>query len=222
MNSKIALKPGELTLLPEPPKKSTGSNHHPPDYRQEITLLDGSKAIIRPILREDRNALLAFHSRLSEETRFLRYHYLKGELTEEDLKNFCEIDYHDSMALIAETEKEGYKEIIGVGRYFRLPHDHTAEVAFVVQDTAQKKGIGTQLLKHLAILAWQQDIRHFVGEVLRQNGRMLSIFRKSDPGMGQEIDSPCTCNITISVAEAMDGKSKAFNTNACRVKLDKS
>jgi RimJ/RimL family protein N-acetyltransferase len=205
MNEKIALKPGELKFLVESPEKNSAKVNMP-DYHQQITLLDGRKAMIRPISCDDRNELLAFHSRLSEDTRFLRYHYLKGALTEEDLNNFCDMDYHNSLALVAEMEKDGHPEIIGVGRYFRLPVDHTAEVAFVVEDDEQNKGIGTQLLKHLAILAYQQDIHHFVGEVLRQNGRMLSIFRKSDPGMGQEVDSPCTCNISISVAEARDGE----------------
>ncbi len=218
MNNEMALNLGEFTLLPKMPDKELSLNHLPPDYRKEITLLDGSKATVRPIVCEDKPALLEFHSRLSEETLFLRYHYFKGKLTDSDLKNFCEIDYSDVMALVAEAEREGRKAIIGVGRYSRIPPDHTAEVAFVVQDNEQHKGIGTQLLKYLAILAWQRGIRYFVGEVLRQNGRMLSIFRKSDPKMEQEIDSPCTCNVILSVAEIMDGKSRVLGTKACTLK----
>jgi GNAT superfamily N-acetyltransferase len=124
-------------------------------------------------------------------------------LTEDDLKNLCNIDYLTKMALVAEAERNGGKEIIGVGRYIKLPFDHTAEVAFIVQDSEQNKGLGTQLLKHLAQLAWQQEIYFFFGEVLRQNYRMLSIFKKSDPGMKLEVDGPTTCNITLSIAEAM-------------------
>lgn len=208
----------EFASLPEVPDKEWGSNHHPPEYRQQIRLLDGSTATIRPILCSDRDALLAFHSRLSEETRFLRYHYYKGALTEDDLKNFCDMDYSDVLALVAESEQRGRQEIIGVGRYIRIPPDHTAEVAFVVQDDQQQKGVGTQLLKHLAILAWQRGIRYFVGEVLRQNGRMLSIFRKCDPSMEQEIDSPCTCNVILSVAEILDGKTTMLGPKSCAVK----
>ena len=175
----------------------------PPLYRREITLADGTRADLRPICSADKKALVAFHSRLSPESLFLRYHYSKGQLTEADLKNLCDIDYTTTMALVAEVERNGEKEIIGVGRYIRLPFDHTAEVAFIVQDCDQNKGIGTQLLRHLSGLAWQKEIYFFFGEVLRQNSKMLSIFRKSDPAMKQEADSPSTCNVTFSVAEVM-------------------
>jgi GNAT superfamily N-acetyltransferase len=183
--------------------ETAGHDYIARNYFQEIVLSDGTRAILRPILPEDKDALVAFHSRLSEETRFLRYHYLKGQLTENDLKDLCELDYTNSMALVAEVDRGGCREIIGVGRYIRLPFDHTAEVAFVVQDSEQHKGLGTQLLKHLSILAFQQGIYYFFGEVLRQNARMLSIFRKSDPTMKQEVDSCTTCTITLSVEEAM-------------------
>ena len=173
-------------------------------YRQIVKLLDGKQVTIRLITPDDKKALQDFHSRLSEETRFLRYHYSKGELTKEDLINFCDIDYQNNMALVAEQEKNKCKEIVGVGRFYRLPTSiHTAEVAFVVQDSEQRKGIGTYLLKHLAILAWEQDIYFFLGEIMRENGRMLSIFRKADPDMHEIVDSDSTCMVTFSVAETM-------------------
>lgn len=172
-------------------------------FRQEITLLDGQRVDLRPICFGDKDALRAFHSRLSENTRFLRYQYLKGELTENDLQNFCDVDNVNTLALVAETARDGHKEIIGVGRYYRLANPHNAEVAFVVQDSEQRKGIGTQLLKYLAILAWQRDIQYFVAELLRINGKMISIFTKSDPKLTHIVDNHTTCTITLSVEEAI-------------------
>ena len=72
----------------------------------------------------------------------------------------------------------------------------------MVRDSEQNKGIGSHLLKYLAEFAWQAGIQSFCGEVLRHNGKMLSIFRRSDPTMKQEVDCPSTCAITVSVAEA--------------------
>ena len=174
-----------------------------PDYRQTVELLDGRQIVIRPICPDDQLLLTVFFDRLTDETRFFRYHYSKRQLTESELKEYCEMDYKDNLALVAEIEREGTKEIIGVGSCSRLPDFHTAEVAFVVQDGEQRKGIGTQLLKHLSILAWQRGIHFFSGEILRNNAKMLSIFRKSDPGMKQVVDSGSTCVITLSVEEAM-------------------
>jgi acetyltransferase len=174
-----------------------------PDYRQTINLLDGRQILIRPICPDDRLLLTVFFDQLTDETRFFRYHYSKRQLTESELKEYCEMDYRDNLALVAEIEREGKRQIVGIGSCSRLPDSHTAEVAFVVQDGEQRRGIGTQLLKHLSILAWQRDIHFFSGEILRNNAKMLSIFRKSDPGMKQVVDSGSTCVITLSVAEAM-------------------
>lgn len=180
-------------------------NPRPLTYQKEAVLLDGKKVTIRPICSEDKSALQEFHLRLSDETRFLRYHYSKGSLTEDDLKNYCDVNYQDSLGLVAEESRNGRKHIIGVGRFIRLADPEIAEVAFVVQDSEQKKGIGTLLLQHLSVLACQRGIRYFVGEVLRQNARMLSIFRKADPMMGHEVDSISTCNVTLSVPKIMRG-----------------
>jgi GNAT superfamily N-acetyltransferase len=177
------------------------------NLQQEVTLLDGNKVVLRPICSQDRQALQAFHTRLSADTRFFRYQYHKGELTEHDLKNFCDIDYENTMALVAERGVNGCKKIVGVGRYYRLDNPEVAEVAFVVEDNEQRKGIGTQLLQQLALLARENGIRHFVAEVLRTNGKMISIFRKSDPGLAHLNEDGSTCTIKLSVSEAIHNSS---------------
>jgi hypothetical protein len=192
------------TVVMDTGTRNRANNHHtPPEYSREIILYDGTRTTIRPITCEDKDALLAFHSRLSDFTLYLRYHYSKGPLTEKDLKDLCELDYQNALALVAEVERNGVKEIIGVGRFIRLPIKHTAEVAIVIQDSEQNKGLGTQLLRHLSILAWQREIYYFFGEVLRRNGKMLSIFRRGDPHMKQEVDSATTCTVTVSVLQTM-------------------
>jgi len=180
-------------------------NNRELDYRRPVKLLDGSWIMLRPITCDDKQALLDFHARQSVQTRFFRYHYSKGELTNVDLDNFCNIDFWDSYALVAELVTDSRSEIIGVGRFYRLPTSlHTAEVAFVVQDNEQGKGIGTKLLKYLANQAWERDIYFFTGEVLRENGRILSIFTKSDPEMHLTDQDDHTCIVTLSIQEIMN------------------
>jgi GNAT superfamily N-acetyltransferase len=185
------------------PKMVETKAHDIRSYRKAVRLLDGREATIRPIFSEDRRSVQEFYRRLSDESKFLRYHYTKGELTEGDLHNFCDVDYRDNMGLVMEIGCNGHRDIIGLGRYCRLPLSNKAEVAFEVQDSEQRKGVGTLLLKHLAGLASQEGIGEFFGEVLRSNSKMLSIFRKSDPRMKQEIDDPTTCNVTFSVSETL-------------------
>jgi GNAT superfamily N-acetyltransferase len=194
--------PSISPALAEMESGSASDCHISPDFRQEIELRDGSPALVRPIMAGDKPALIEFHSHLSEDTRFLRYHYSKGSLTEDDLRTFCDVDYRDTLALVAEGVRDGRTVILGVGRYSRLAKRDTAEVAFVVRDSEQNKGIGSILLKHLAEFAWRSGIQTFCGEVLRNNARMLTIFRKCDPAMVQEVDCPSTCSITVSTSEA--------------------
>ena len=175
------------------------------DYRQQARLLDGSNIVIRAISCDDKDELVSFHHRLSDETKFMRFLCAKGELTEADLMSFCELDFVNSVALVAERQEGKVKRIVGVGRFYRLAtSQHTAEVAFVVEDDEQRKGIGTQLLKHLALMAQERDIYFFVGEMFRENNRMLSIFLKADPKLYHLHDDDHMSTVKLSVAQILD------------------
>jgi GNAT superfamily N-acetyltransferase len=173
-------------------------NHGLVEYRHEVTLLDGGKAVIRTVRPRDRQALQAFYGRLSEETILLRYQFPKTCLTERELDEFCRIDYNDNLVLVAELDRNG-PEIAGIGCYYRLSVASTAEAAFVVQDRDQNRGIGTHLLSHLSLLAKQKDIFHFTAEVSRINAKMLTIFKKSDPHLIQEnTGSMCVVKVAVN------------------------
>ena len=206
--------------LPEIIATCPDSDKHVPDYIQNMNTLDGKEVTIRPITCDDKHKLQEFHARLSLDTRYLRYQYSKGDLTESDLHTFCNVDYYNTLGLVAETEINGQKHIIGVGRYARLNDPQIAEMAFVVQDSEQRKGIGTQLLRHLSILAWERGIRYFVGEVLRENGLMINILRKSDPGMHQVAEGS-SCTITINVEDAKENTPAAWSASTCSIKQEK-
>jgi hypothetical protein len=167
------------------------------DYRQKVRLLDGSMAVIRTICPADSDEFLAFFSRLSEKTIFLRYQYAKNMLSQTELNDFCTFVYPEKLVLIAEIGV-GKKRIVGVGNYYRLRDPVLAEAAFVVEDGEQNKGIGTHLLRHLSLLALQNDIRYFIADVPRINARMLSIFKKADPMLTLENDGS-SCNITVAL-----------------------
>ncbi len=182
-----------------------------PDYTHEMITSDGQKVTIRPITCKDKYQLQDFHTRLSTESLYLRYQYSRGALTENELQAFCNVDYDNTLGLVAEIQNNGQTQIVGVGRYARLNDPSFAEMAFIVQDSEQKNGIGTQLLRHLAILAWDRGVRVFVGELLKQNGRMINILRKSDPKMNQLTDGT-SCTITIKVDDARNNTPPNWNT----------
>jgi acyl-CoA synthetase (NDP forming)/GNAT superfamily N-acetyltransferase len=139
----------------------------------DVLLADGSTVRIRPIRPDDADDLVDLHSRLSVRTRYLRYFSPYPRIPDRDLHRFVNVDHHDREALVVVSGGE----LIAVGRYDRLgPGADDAEVAFVVEDTHQRRGIGSMLLEHLAEAARAAGIRRFVAEVLAENGIMLRVF----------------------------------------------
>ena len=157
-------------------------------YQQWIELLDGRRALLRPICSQDKTSVLAFFDRCSPETKFLRYHYVKNYLTSQEVDEYCCIDFDNTYGLVAELWRSGHTEIVGIGRYNRLPCHDSAEVSFVVEDSEQGNGIGTFLLKHLSVIAIERGLSSFVAELLIDNIIMLNIFRKYDPSLKQKVD----------------------------------
>ncbi len=153
-----------------------GGKCYPSQYETEVLLKDGSRMSLRPIKGDDVERWLAFISRLSDRTKYLRFHYVP-RLGREDAIRYCNVDYRDAFAFVAEVLRERRKEIIAIGRYYRLPNKTTAEVAFVIEESYQGKGIGTKLMEWLANVARDNGITTFEASVLAENEEMMTVFR---------------------------------------------
>jgi RimJ/RimL family protein N-acetyltransferase len=126
---------------------------YPSQYETELVLRDGSIVLLRPIRHDDTERWLDFIHRLSTRTKYLRFHHVPKEMVLEDAVRFCTVDYTNTFAFVAELLREQQKDIIAIGRYYRLPDKRTAEVAFVIEDAYQGRGIATGLVKWLVDLA---------------------------------------------------------------------
>ncbi|MDQ7906487.1 GNAT family N-acetyltransferase [Phytohabitans sp. ZYX-F-186] len=143
------------------------------DRSADVLLSDGTTVHLRRIRPEDAAGIVAMHSRFSERTRYLRYFSPYPRIPERDLKRFVNVDHDAREAFVIETGDR----ILAVGRYERLgPEAPDAEVAFVVEDAYQGRGIGSVLLEHLAAAARDAGISRFVAEVLPENSPMLRVF----------------------------------------------
>ncbi|HVD29645.1 MAG TPA: GNAT family N-acetyltransferase, partial [Mycobacteriales bacterium] len=158
---------------------------YPAGWEADVAVADGGVVHLRPITPADADRLLAFHSRLSERTRYLRFFAPYPRIPERDLHRFTHVDHTDRVALVALLGDE----VIGVGRYDRLEGTADAEVAFVVDDAHQGRGIGSVLLEHLAAAARERGIQRFVAEVLTENSRMVRVFTDAGYSASYEYDS---------------------------------
>jgi GNAT superfamily N-acetyltransferase len=95
-------------------------------------------------------------------------------------KQWASLDYRQNISIIGIIQKGGHKEIIAIGSYAK-EDDHRAEVAFVVREDFQGKGIGAYLLELLETIARQNGFKAFAATVLRENASMLKVFKKRYP-----------------------------------------
>ena len=148
-------------------------------YSRTVALKDGSVLHLRTIIADDEDRLMSFFLRLSGRTIYLRFHHVLTNLSRDEAHQYTVIDYNDTFAVVA-TQGEGAEEkIIGVGRYWRLPNPNRAEIAFIVEDPHQRKGIGTHLLELLAVAALENGIDIFEAEVLQENADMIDVLQDS-------------------------------------------
>jgi acyl-CoA synthetase (NDP forming)/GNAT superfamily N-acetyltransferase len=156
-----------------------------PRHREaDVVASDGRVVHLRPITPADADQLLAFHAKLSERTRYLRFFGPYPRIPEADLRRFTEVDHRDTVAFVGLLGDE----IVAVGRYIRLGDAPAAEVAFVVRDDHQGRGLGSILLEHLAAAARESGIERFEAEVLVENRTMLRVFRDAGYQIRREFD----------------------------------
>jgi RimJ/RimL family protein N-acetyltransferase len=171
-----------------------------PVYQQSARLLDDRFITVRPADPGDMVGMKAFFERLGPETRFLRFHYTRAYISDNEIATYCNCDYDGTFVIVAEMYRNGHQEIVGVGRYDRLPRRDAAEVAFLVEDAEQRKGIGTHLVRLLAEAARERGVSTFVAETTNYNYTMLGIFEKYDRCLKREIDGE-SCKVTYRPQE---------------------
>ena len=154
-----------------------GASAYPAKYETEVLLKDGSRILLRPIKVDDAESWVEFVGRLSARTKYLRFHHVPKQMGLEDALRFCRVDYRDTFAFVAEVLGEGKRDIVAIGRYYRLPDGHSAEVALAIEDRYQGRGLGTGLLEQLADAARANGIDRFEADVLAENEQMMSVFK---------------------------------------------
>jgi acyl-CoA synthetase (NDP forming)/GNAT superfamily N-acetyltransferase len=145
---------------------------YPAHWTADVLLRDGRTAHIRPVSPDDKELLVEFYARVSDESKYYRFFSPMPVLSDKDVHRFTEVDYVDRVAFVLTLRGR----MIAIGRY-DVVKPGEAEVAFLVEDAYQGRGIGQLLLEHLAQAARERGVQKFVAEVLPDNHRMIQTFR---------------------------------------------
>jgi acetyltransferase len=161
----------------------TAIRAYPTRYVAPWTMKDGKTVTIRPIRPEDEPAMVKFHETLSERSVYLRYFHLMNleqRVSHERLMRTCFIDYDREMALVAvwHNPETGESEILGVSRLTKVHGASEGEVAVVVSDRWQGKGLGKELLARLLTVGAREKLDKLVADILPDNRDVMRICEK--------------------------------------------
>ncbi|MET9934129.1 MULTISPECIES: GNAT family N-acetyltransferase [unclassified Streptomyces] len=178
-----AAEPQTTPARPAPPEHA-----YPDHWEADVVLRDGGTARIGPITADDADRLVSFYEQVSDESKYYRFFAPYPRLSAKDVHRFTHHDFVNRVGLAATVGGE----FIATVRYDRIddrglpasaPADE-AEVAFLVQDAHQGRGVASALLEHIAAVARERGIRRFAAEVLPANTKMIKVF--TDAGYTQK------------------------------------
>jgi acetyltransferase len=157
--------------------------HYPTHMIDVIHLSDGTRVVIRPVLPQDAALTQAMVGGLSDASRYLRFLAPVRQLPAAWLERFTQVDYRQQMALIAETVVDGEIAIIAEARYVSTEDAGQAEgmpeLALLVADAWQRRGLGQRMLTALIGHARRLSLAALKAEVLSTNNAMLKVLRRA-------------------------------------------
>jgi RimJ/RimL family protein N-acetyltransferase len=146
-------------------------------FDRVVTLRDGTRVRMRPIRPDDEPRLVTLYAQLSRDTRYHRFFSVMRRLPPDWARFLANVDYTSRLALVVEAPGDA-ETLIAVARYEPAGEPGTVEVAFVVQDDWQGRGLGTVLFGELLAAAAVNGIERFRAWVLADNRRMLDLIAR--------------------------------------------
>ncbi len=187
LDARVVLHPADLAAPPRPAIRP-----YPTQYVQPWKFPDGLDVLIRPIRPEDEPMIARFHERLSERSVYLRYFHLidlDRRVSHDRLIRTCFNDYDRDIALVAEhrSKETGEHEILAVGRMRKI-NAADAELAVLITDEYQGRGLGTELSRRIIEIARAEKLERVIAEILPENIHMQRVCRELGFRMDQHSD----------------------------------
>jgi acetyltransferase len=189
-------------LAPMPQSPSHWLRNYPAHLTRTWTLASGESLCVRPVRHDDGEREEAFVRALSLESRYQRMLSGGTKVTPEWIDSLTHIDYHRHMAFAMTATADGVEHFVGVGRYVVDAAMQSAEVAIVLADAWQGRGLGRRLLATLLEHAQIVGVREAAGVVLATNVAMLRLVRSMGFAVNAEPDDATVVRITLDLRAA--------------------
>jgi acetyltransferase len=153
---------------------------YPEEYVRTASLPEGGKCLLRPIKPEDEPLWMELLGKCSRESIYQRFRGFFSWASHDVAVRYCYIDYDRELAIVAETEENGRRMLMGVGRLVADPMKKTAEYAVLIGDPWQDQGLGGVLTDYCLEIAKDWGVRKIVAVTNSDNPRMVAVFQKRD------------------------------------------
>ncbi|HRX85344.1 MAG TPA: GNAT family N-acetyltransferase [Phycisphaerae bacterium] len=149
---------------------------YPDRFEKPAVDKEGEPLLLRPVRPSDEGRLHDLYYAMSDESLYKRFFQVRKVMPHATLQKLCNVDYEAEMSIVASAGSAEAPRIVGAASYTLDPAARSADVAFVVEDRAQGRGIGRLLLSHLMEIARTKGLTTFTADVLVTNGAMKHLF----------------------------------------------
>jgi len=148
-------------------------------YKEHVLLKNGQGLLFKPATEKEIPLVESFMKRVSRESLRMRFMAAMSEVPKNIVVDLCKGDFKESGCILAIVGEKKNEKVVGLGNYIGMGNGRTAEVAFLIEDVYQGKGISTLLLERLAGLAAANGYVELEAEVLPDNQPMINVFNSS-------------------------------------------
>ena len=152
--------------------------NYPMELETMKTFKDGLEVRFRPIKASDEDMMRRLFYQFSDESKYLRYFARVPTMPHQEMQKYVNIDYRSTLSIVGVITQNRSEEIIAEARYSYYPKEKTYELAFIVDEEYQGKGISTFMAEYLVKIARERGLTTLCANVLPENKKMLQVFNK--------------------------------------------
>ena len=152
---------------------------YPKKFEKWVKVRDGTRVFLRPIKSSDGEIWVELYNSLSSISKYYRFFSSNRVPSSKMIKKYTDIDYVKNFAIVAIIEEDEKEKMVGVARYVLDPPPDEAELAIVVADDWQNRGLGTKMLIHMLYIMIKRKIKKVHGDIFLENRSMLRLMGES-------------------------------------------
>ena len=126
--------------------------------------------------------------RFSDKAIYYRYFAPIKTMPHSKMQEYVNVDYRDSLSIVGLIGEHDQQNLIAEARFIRYKDKPMADVAFVVDEAYQGRGIASFMYQMLARLAKERGITALAADVLVSNPSMLKVFENADYPVKAKLD----------------------------------